>query len=111
MVTTLDDLKTGGRALVDGRLIGAALQAERIARSRAVTNGPTYDRYVLGIGILHGWWGHTGSALGWQAATFYDPRTQSSIAVAVNATPVGSAEDLNLAEEIFKELAGVVESF
>ena len=52
MVSTLDDLQTWGRALGDGRLIGAELQAQRIARSRAVTNGPTYDRYGLGIGIL-----------------------------------------------------------
>lgn len=108
MVSTLDDLQTWGRALGDGRLIGAALQAERIARSRVVTNGPTYDRYGLGIGILHGWWGHTGTALGWQAATFYDPRTEATVAVAVNATPPATAGDLNLAEETFKELAAVV---
>lgn len=108
MVSTLDDLQTWGRALGDGRLIGAELQAERIARSRVVTNGPTYDRYGLGIGILDGWWGHTGTALGWQAATFYDPRTQATIAVAMNATPPASTGDLNLAEEVFKELAAVV---
>jgi D-alanyl-D-alanine carboxypeptidase len=64
MVSTLDELQTWGRALGDGRLIGAQVQAERIARSRVVTNGPTYDRYGLGIGILEGWWGHTGTALG-----------------------------------------------
>jgi D-alanyl-D-alanine carboxypeptidase len=110
MVSTLDDLQTWGRALGDGRLIGAELQAERIARSRVVTNGPTYDRYGLGIGILHGWWGHTGTGLGWQAATFYDPRTQATIAVAVNATPPAGYGDLNLAEEIFKELAAVVQT-
>lgn len=108
MVSTLDDLQTWGRALGDGRLIGAQLQAERIARSRDVTNGPTYDRYGLGIGILEGWWGHTGTALGWQAATFYDPRTQATVAIAVNATPPADAGDLNFAEEIFKELAAVI---
>ena len=73
-----------------------------------MTNGPTYDRYGLGIGILDGWWGHTGTALGWQAATFYDPRTQATVAVAVNATPPADAGDLNFAEEIFKELAAVI---
>ncbi len=108
MVSTLDDMQTWAAALGDGRLIGAALQVERVERSRVVTNGPTYDRYGLGIGILHGWWGHTGSGLGFQLATFYDPRTLSTIAVMVNSTPDTAAPpDLNFAEEIFKTLAGI----
>lgn len=104
MVSTLDDMLTWGAALGDGRLIGAALQMERVERSRVVTNGPTYDRYGLGIGILHGWWGHTGSGLGFQLATFYDPRSTATIAVMVNSTPHGGSADLNFAEEIFKAL-------
>jgi D-alanyl-D-alanine carboxypeptidase len=108
MVSTLADLETWGRALGDGRLIGAALQKERIERSRPVTNGPEYDRYGLGIGILAGWWGHTGTGVGWQAATFYDPRTGAVIAVMVNETPVGGGRDLNIAQELFEALADVV---
>ncbi len=108
MVSTLDDLQTWGQALGDGRLIGAELQVERVNRSRVVTNGPTYDRYGLGIGILKGWWGHTGSGLGFQAATFYDPRTRATIAVAVNATPRDGPPNLNYAEEMFRALADVV---
>ncbi len=109
MVSTLADLETWGKALGDGRLIGAELQIERIARSRPVTNGPEYDRYGLGIGILNGWWGHTGTGVGWQAATFYDPRTAAVIAVMVNSTPVSlPGRDLNLAQEIFEAVAEVV---
>ena len=108
MVSTADDLQTWALALGDGRLVGADLQMQRIARSRAVTNGPTYDRYGLGIGILEGWWGHTGDGLGFQAAAFYDPRTRATIAVSVNATPLGGDANLNFAEEVFKELAGVI---
>ncbi|MEO8507130.1 MAG: serine hydrolase domain-containing protein [Betaproteobacteria bacterium] len=108
MVSTLDDLSTWALALGDGRLIGPELQHERIERSRVVTNGPEYERYGLGIGILHGWWGHTGSGIGWQAAAFYDPRSGATIAVSINATPNGGRRDLNLAQEIFSELAGVV---
>lgn len=110
MVSTLDDLQTWAAALGDGRLIGAALHAERIRRSSVVTNGPEYDRYGLGIGILRGWWGHTGSALGWQAASFYDPRSLATIAVSTNATPTGADRpDLNFAQEIFEAVAEVVE--
>lgn len=108
MVSTLDDMQTWAAALGDGRLIGAALQIERVERSRVVTNGPTYDRYGLGLGILHGWWGHTGDGLGFQLATFYDPHTSSTIAVMVNSTPDGTAPPgLNFAEEIFKVLEAI----
>ena len=112
MVSTLDDLQTWGRALGDGRLVGAELQLERVNRSRVVTNGPTYDRYGLGIGILKGWWGHTGTGFGFQAATFYDPRTSATIAVLVNCTPDNdnAPPNLNLAEKIFEALADVVGS-
>ena len=110
MISTIDDMQTWGRALGDGRLIGAELQLERINRSRPATNGPTYDRYGLGIGILDGWWGHTGDGVGFQAATFYDPRTLATIAVLVNATPGNNPPYLNYAEEIFRALAAVVAS-
>jgi len=108
MVSTLDDMQTWGLALGDGRLIGAELQLERVNRARRVTNGPEYDSYGLGIGILDGWWGHTGSALGFQAAAFYDPATHATIAVLVNSTPLGSRTNLNVAEQIFVALADVV---
>ena len=108
MVSTLDDLQTWAQALGDGRLIGADLQNERINRSRPVTNGPEYDSYGLGIGNLKGWWGHTGSGIGWQLATFYDPRSGATIAISVNATPSGGRRDLNLAQELFEALADVV---
>jgi D-alanyl-D-alanine carboxypeptidase len=108
MTSTLDDLQNWGAALGDGRLIGNALQRIRIERSRVVTNGPEYDRYGLGIGILKDWLGHTGSGIGWQLATFYDPRSRATIAVMVNATPTGGRHDLNFAQEIFEALADVV---
>jgi len=106
MISTLDDLQTWAAALGDGRLIGAELQMARIERSRIVTNGPEYDRYGLGIGILKDWWGHTGSGFGWQAAAFYEPASLATIAVMVNATPTNaSRRDLNFAQEIFAALA------
>lgn len=108
MESTLDDMQTWGAALGDGRLIGAELQLQRVNRSREVTGGPEYDRYGLGLGILRGWWGHTGTGIGFQAATFYDPATLATIAVLVNATPTGGRADLNFAQEIFVSLADVV---
>jgi len=103
IVSTLDDLRRWGRALGTGRFIGRDLQQIRLQHSRPATNGPEYDNYGLGIGQLKGWWGHTGEALGYQAATFYDPQTRAVIAVAVN-----SSQPVNVATEIFKALADVV---
>ena len=110
MVSTLDDLAIWGDALGSGRLLTPELQMLRMTRSRPATNGPKYDLYGLGIGSLHGWWGHTGSGIGFQAATFRDPKTGTTIAVLVNATPSASpGRELNFAEEIFIALADVVE--
>ena len=103
MVMTLDDLLAWGEALGTGTLIGAELQALRTTHARAATNGPKYDRYGLGIGQLDGWWGHTGEALGFQAAVFRDPRSGAVIAVMVN-----SSQPVNVATEIFRSLADVV---
>ena len=110
MVSTMADLETWARELGTGSLIGPALQKQRVDQSRPVTNGPEYDRYGLGIGILKGWVGHTGTAIGWQAATFYDPRTGATISVLVNATPEGGRRDLNFAQELFEALVDVVAS-
>ena len=111
MTSTLDDLQTWAGALGDGRLIGAQLQLARLQRSRAATNGPEYDRYGLGIGILKDWLGHTGTGIGWQVATFYDPQTRATISIMVNSTPDPDSvdrRDLNFAQEIFEALADVV---
>jgi D-alanyl-D-alanine carboxypeptidase len=116
MTSTLAVLLTWGDELGSGSLVGPTLHELRRTRSRAVTNGPEYARYGLGIGEIDGWWGHTGSALGFQAAAFYDPRTGTVIAAIVNASPLDDTPrypddedrlDPNIAEEIFIELEKV----
>jgi D-alanyl-D-alanine carboxypeptidase len=103
MVSTLEDLRRWGKALGKGQLIGSRLQKTRLEHSRPATGGPEYDRYGLGIGELKGWWGHTGEGLGYQAATFYDPKTGAVISVLVN-----SSQHTNVATEVFKALADLV---
>jgi D-alanyl-D-alanine carboxypeptidase len=106
--STLADLLTWGDELGRGRLIGPRLNALRRTRSRPATNGPEYASYGLGIGEIDGWWGHTGSGLGFQLACMNDPVSGSTIAVMVNATPEGGRRDLNYAQVIFEALAAVV---
>jgi len=103
MVTTLDELHRWGKALGTGHFIGARLQKLRMEHSRPATDGPEYDRYGLGMGELKGWWGHTGQGVGFQACTFYDPRTGATIAVILN-----SSQPAHAAVEVFKALADVV---
>ena len=119
MVSTLDDLAAWAEALGTGGLLTPAQQTFRLSHSRPATSGPVYDRYGVGIGQLDGWWGHTGSALGFQAAAFHDPRTGGVIAAAVNASPLDDTPrfpddegrlEPNIAEEIFRALAAVVAS-
>lgn len=103
LVSSLEDLHRWGRALGSGILVGPRFQRIRERAASIPTDGPEYDVYGLGMGRLKGWWGHTGEALGFQAATFYDPRTRAVIAVAVN-----SSQPTNVATEIFKALADTV---
>ncbi|OUL98152.1 serine hydrolase domain-containing protein [Variovorax sp. JS1663] len=110
IASTLADLLVWGDALGRGSLLDAALQDLRKSRARAVTNGPEYDRYGLGIGQIGNWWGHTGSGVGFQIATMNLASRNATISVMVNATPEGSRRDLNLAQELFEKLAAVVES-
>lgn len=111
MASTLADLLTWGDALGRGTLLNAGLQQQRKSRSRAVTNGPEYDNYGLGIGQIGNWWGHTGSGVGYQIATMNLATSRNAtISVLVNATPVGGRRDLNLAQETFEKLAALVEA-
>jgi D-alanyl-D-alanine carboxypeptidase len=86
MVSTLDDLKRWGEVLVEGALLPERLQRQRFA-ARKATNGPEYDRYGLGMGEIDGWWGHTGSGAGFEAAVFRTPgRRDDTIVILLDAS-------------------------
>lgn len=111
MVSTAGDLGIWCRALGSGQLLTPSTHQLRLTHARAATNGPRYDSYGVGIGMLGGWVGHTGSSIGFQTACFFDPASGATIAVLVNATPSASAipQD-NIAEAAFIALADVVEA-
>lgn len=85
LASSLDDCHAWADALGSGRLISPASQAARLQMSPA-TNGPEYDEYGLGMGMVDGWIGHTGHGLGYEACVFYDPVTRSSMAILLNAS-------------------------
>lgn len=84
MSSTAADLRAWGEALVEGTLLPAKLQRQRFVGRRA-TNGPEYDLYGLGMGMIDGWWGHTGSGAGSEAGVLHKPGTRRTIVVLLNA--------------------------
>ncbi len=88
MAATIGDLADWGKVLVGGDLLPPGLQAQRF-RSHLTAGdpkSPLYDRYGLGMGQIAGWWGHTGSGLGFEAAVFHNPDTNETFAITVNAS-------------------------
>lgn len=95
---SIGDLLTWGRALGSGSLITPALQQARltaVSDTQAEDPGsPDYDAYGLAAGTLDGWWGHTGTGLGYESLTMYNPKTGMTIAILLNtqlANPNGPA--------------------
>jgi D-alanyl-D-alanine carboxypeptidase len=81
----LDDLRRWGEALADGTLLPPALQRQRFV-GRPPANGPEYDQYGLGIGELDGFWGHTGSGLGYQALVMHHRKRHETVVILINTS-------------------------
>ncbi|MEO8675887.1 MAG: serine hydrolase domain-containing protein [Casimicrobiaceae bacterium] len=105
LISTLADLRTWVVSYTTGTLVSPAMQRERLTW---VTLPPmTPERaYGIGIGIDHGWLGHTGELPGFNCTAYYLPEKKAVIVVMVNSDiPVGKA---NPAPAIVKALAAVV---
>jgi len=88
MASTASDLASWGEVLVGGELLPAKLQQQRFRAHRTAEdpNSPLYDRYGLGMGEIAGWWGHTGSGVGFQAAVFHNIDSGITFAILLNAS-------------------------
>ncbi|GAA2201589.1 hypothetical protein GCM10009849_26600 [Sinomonas flava] len=85
---TIADLLTWGRALGSGQLLPPGLQSQRLT---AVSDpgadnpgSPYYTAYGLAAGEIDGWWGHSGTGLGYEALTLYNPATGTTVAILIN---------------------------
>ncbi len=103
MVGTMAGLREWGRLLVSGVLLPKEIHAQRFI-SRPPTNGPIYDSYGLGMGELGGWWGHTGTGLGYQVCVLTEPTTLSSIVIFVN----GANEDEDVPAKLARRIQTVL---
>jgi D-alanyl-D-alanine carboxypeptidase len=105
LVSTMGDLRTWVVSYTTGSLISPAMQKERLTWMSMPPNTPQ-RAYGIGIGIDHGWLGHTGELPGYNCSASYLPEKKAVIVVMVNSDiPVGKA---NPAPTIFKALASIV---
>ncbi len=100
--SNLNDLRRWGEALVDGRFLPPYLQRQRFA-GRPPTNGPEYDQYGLGMGELDGFWGHTGSGLGYQGLVMHHPKSHETVVILINTSRY---EDIPA--QIFRKFARIL---
>lgn len=101
---SIGDLLAWGRALGSGSLLPAPLQQQRFT---AVSNpetddpgSPEYDGYGLAAGSIDGWWGHSGTGLGYESLTLYQPSTGTTVAILINT----QLDDPNGPAALFKQL-------
>ena len=84
----IGDLLRWGTALGSGQFLPAALQQQRLTPISSPNTddpgSPDYDAYGLAAGELDGWWGHTGTGLGYESLTMYQPNTGMTIAILIN---------------------------
>ena len=105
LVSTMADLRTWVVSYATGSLVSPEMQKERLTWMTLPPNTPE-RAYGIGIGIDHGWLGHTGELPGYNCSAFYLPDKQAVIVVTVNSDiPVGKN---NPAPTIMKALTQVV---
>lgn len=101
---TVGDLRTWAAALGSAELLLQGKTADERFADPSPTDGdptsPLYDKYGLGMGEFHGWIGHTGVGLGYQALAMYHPETGDSIAIVMN----GAGADPDVPAKLFEKL-------
>ena len=105
LVSTMADLRTWIVSYATGSLLSPAMQKQRLTWMTMPPNTPE-RAYGIGIGIDHGWLGHTGELPGYNCAASYLPGKKAVIVVMVNSDI--PANEVNPAPAIMKALAQVV---
>jgi D-alanyl-D-alanine carboxypeptidase len=105
LVSTMADLRTWVVSYATGSLVSPEMQKQRLTWMTMPPNTPE-RAYGIGIGIDHGWLGHTGELPGYNCSASYLPEKKAVIVVMVNSDiPAGKN---NPAPTIMKALTQVV---
>ncbi|MFD3934859.1 serine hydrolase domain-containing protein [Streptomyces sp. NPDC058611] len=81
-ISTLDDLHAWVPALVDGRLLTPATQAQRMRTEPVGVPGISYG---LGIADVNGWLGHNGELPGYETIAAQLPQDKTTMVIMVNS--------------------------
>ncbi|MGH7746775.1 MAG: serine hydrolase domain-containing protein, partial [Candidatus Dormibacteria bacterium] len=81
MISNVQDMGIWAKALATGSLLSKQTQAARLTFPELTKKAG----YGVGITTVNGWLGHTGSIPGYQTLVVYEPETQTSMVVLVNA--------------------------
>lgn len=100
MISTLGDLRTWVKALVDGTLLSPGLQAQRLQFVKFDNPGPVSVGYGLGIFKLDDLLGHNGAVIGYSTAMYYLPSNGATIVVWGNNSTNDSTPTTTIAFEI-----------
>jgi D-alanyl-D-alanine carboxypeptidase len=132
MISTLDDLETWGRALVEGTLLSPETQRARLTLVPMVgpetppagtvfgpipgTPGPTLPaRYGLGLFAMGGYIGHNGDIPGYEAVMMFEPQS-GTLVVELQNTRLSQEEqgyappgmDLQLPSDSVSNIANIL---
>jgi D-alanyl-D-alanine carboxypeptidase len=105
MVSTLDDLRTWGRALARGTLLSKRLHARQLRFGPIPNPGsPIKIGYGLGIFRLGRWIGHNGAIYGFSTVTMYLPRKGAQFVAIANLSTNFSSQTLDVFVPIARRL-------
>jgi len=108
VISTADDLVAWARAVADGELLGADMQAQRDASLQPM-DATQPDGVVYGSGMLRAgsYYGHAGLIFGYSSQFLRDPETDTTIVVLTGLTlsPEGGLPSAALIVPVVDELA------
>jgi D-alanyl-D-alanine carboxypeptidase len=105
MISTLDDLKVWAKSYTTGALLSPGMQKQRLTFVSLPPN-TKQKAYGLGIGVDHGWLGHTGELPGYNTGAYYLPEQDATMVVMVNSDI--ATKGVSPVTAIFKALTKVV---
>jgi Beta-lactamase len=106
VISTADDMVVWAKALVDGELLDADMQAQRLASFQPVDPAqPDGKAYGSGMVRADGYYGHAGLIFGYNSQLLRNPQTDTTILILAGLTlapdgrmPVGELTDAILAQ-------------
>ncbi len=99
MISTLEDVSAWGDELVDGTLLSAQTQRERLRTTRFT--GQTLDfGYGLGVTNFNEYLGHDGAIFGFSSVVLTRPATGTQIAIVGNESTNSTTPTLTIAVAI-----------